>query len=87
MAYRIEWLPSAIRAFVKLEPEVQQRLRPRIDALAQDPRPPGTVALKGSERGHVRIRVGDYRVVYRVEDNVLRVLVVRVAHRREVYRD
>ncbi len=87
MTYRVEWLPSAIHAFARLDPEVQRRLRPRIDLLAEDPRPPGAKTLTGSLRGHLRIRVGDYRVVYRVENDVLRVLVVRVAHRRDVYRD
>jgi len=60
-------------------------LRPRIDALADGPRPAGAKKLKGG--GELwRIRVGDYRIVYAVRDRILLVLVVRVAHRREVYR-
>ncbi len=56
-----------------------------IDALADNPRPSGAVRLKGTD--FFRVRIGDYRVVYEVHDSVLRVLVVRVAHRREVYRN
>jgi mRNA interferase RelE/StbE len=49
------------------------------------PRPPGVVKMHGSE-GYYRLRVGDYRVVYAIEDAVLLVLVVRIGHRRDVYR-
>jgi len=57
----------------------------RILALAEEPRPPSAVKMHGSE-GYCRLRVGDYRVVYAIEDAVLLVLVVRIGHRREVYR-
>ena len=50
-----------------------------------EPRPHGAKALRG-EPGLLRVRVGDYRVIYTVEDNILLVLVVRIAHRREAYR-
>jgi mRNA interferase RelE/StbE len=54
-----------------------------IALLAEDPRPPGARKLQG--RDGLRVRVGDYRVIYLVEDNVLRVLVIAVGHRREIY--
>jgi len=57
----------------------------RILALAEEPRPQGVVKMHGSE-GYYRLRVGDYRVVYAIEDAVLLVLVVRIGLRREVYR-
>jgi mRNA interferase RelE/StbE len=66
----------------------QQRIRAAIDLLAENPRPPSCVALQG-EVGVYRVRVGDYRIVYEVLDQVLVVQVVqvvRVGHRREVYR-
>jgi mRNA interferase RelE/StbE len=85
MAYRIEFSPRADRQYRKLPPSVQARLKPRIDALAQNPRPPGVEKLSESENFY-RIRVGDYRVVYQIEDDVLLVLVVKVEHRKEVYR-
>ena len=56
-----------------------------IDALATTPRPRGASALQG-QPGFLRIRVGDYRIIYQVQDDLLTVLILRVAHRREVYR-
>ncbi len=56
-----------------------------IDALATTPRPRGASALQGHP-GVLRIRVGDYRIIYQVQDDLLTVLILRVAHRREVYR-
>lgn len=85
MAYAVEFSPGALREFRKLAREIQLRLRPRIDVLATDPRPADAKKLKGSEELW-RIRSGVYRIVYEVRDRTLVVLVVRVAHRREVYR-
>ena len=61
------------------------RLREAIDGLAENPRPPGSVKLQG-EGELFRVRVGDYRVVYQVQDAVLVVLVVKIGNRRDVYR-
>jgi mRNA interferase RelE/StbE len=85
MAYAVEFSPGAAREFNKLAREIQRRLRPRIDALADYPRPSGAKKLKASE-DLWRIRAGDYRIIYEIRDRILVVLVVRVAHRREVYR-
>jgi len=56
-----------------------------IAALAETPRPPGSVRLQGPEGFH-RVRVGDYRIVYLIKDRVLLICVVRIAHRKDVYR-
>jgi mRNA interferase RelE/StbE len=85
MAYAIEFVPSARRELRKLPREVQLKLNERIDSLSSDPRPRGSKKLKGSDELW-RVRVSDYRIVYEVRDKILVVLVVRVAHRREVYR-
>jgi mRNA interferase RelE/StbE len=85
MLYRVEFKPPAERAFRGLPRAVQKRIRQHIDALGENPRPPGARKLAGSE-DLWRIRVGDYRVVYTIRDDILLLLVVRVAHRREVYR-
>jgi len=82
--YRIEFVPSALKAFEALPRDLQRRLGARIDALGLDPRPRGAKKLQGETR--YRIRLADYRVVYEVRDDVLLVLVVRIAHRRDVYR-
>lgn len=83
--YAVEFLPSAARALGKLDVSVQRRLARAVDHLADEPRPPGAVKLRGSEDVW-RVRVGDYRIVYRIEDDRLLVLVVIVGHRRDVYR-
>ena len=85
MPYAVEFSPSARREFRKLAREVQRSLRPRLDALATEPRPAGAKKLKGSD-DLWRIRVADYRIIYEIRDRILVVLVMRVGHRREVYR-
>lgn len=62
-----------------------RRVKRAIAHLAEDPRPSGAVEVKGSG-GALRIRVGDYRIVYDVNDTELVVLVINVGHRREIYR-
>ena len=81
--YRIELRPAAARALRKLDPQVRLRIQGAIALLAQDPRPPGARALQG--RPGLRVRVGDYRIVYTVDNDVLLVVVVRLGHRRDIY--
>ncbi len=82
-AYRIELRPAAVRALRGLDPQVRRRIQGAIALLAQDPRPPGARALQG--RPGLRVRVGDYRIIYTVRDDVLLVVVVRLGHRSDVY--
>lgn len=84
--YAIEWSPAAARALRKLDKPTARRLALRVSALAVDPRPAGAKALTGAS-GLLRIRIGDYRVVYTVEDDQLVVLVLTLGHRRDVYRN
>ena len=81
--YRIELRPAAVRALRKLDPSVRKRIQGAIALLALDPRPPAARALQG--RPGLRVRVGDYRIIYTVTDDVLLVVVVTLGHRREVY--
>jgi len=85
MTYTIEISTSAAQAVNKLEAANRLRIAGAIELLSVDPRPPGAKMLRGGEQGRWRVRVGDYRVVYAIEDDRLLVLVLRVAHRREVY--
>jgi mRNA interferase RelE/StbE len=85
MAYSIAFAKAAKRQFDKLPRPAQRRLGDVIAALAVDPRPPGVVKLTGEDRLY-RVRSGDYRIIYQVEDERLLILVVKVGHRREVYR-
>lgn len=68
-----------------IEKQTRMRILGAIALLGVDPRPPGTRMLRGGAHGLWRSRVGDYRIVYTVKDDRLLVLVLRVAHRREVY--
>ncbi len=81
--YRIELRPAAARALRKLDPQIRHRVQGAIALLAQDPRPPGARALQG--RSGLRVRVGDYRIIYSVADDVLLVVVVTLGHRRDIY--
>jgi mRNA interferase RelE/StbE len=85
VAYAVEFTRRAADQFRALPREVQQRMAPRISALADDPRPGGARKLAGGEDLY-RLRVGDYRILYAIRDEVLLVLVVAMGHRREVYR-
>ena len=85
MAYRIEVKPQAVKALAKIPNPHRRRIAKAIDGLARKPRPAGCVKLTGADDVY-RIRVGDYRVVYQVLDRVLIVHIVRVAHRKDVYR-
>jgi mRNA interferase RelE/StbE len=84
-SYRVEIARRALKSLAALPRREQQRVRGAIDLLADTPRPPNCVAIRG-EKSTYRVRVGDYRIVYEVHDNVLLVQVVRIGHRREVYR-
>ncbi|OYD95825.1 type II toxin-antitoxin system mRNA interferase toxin, RelE/StbE family [Nostoc sp. 'Peltigera membranacea cyanobiont' 210A] len=66
--------------------KVRIRIQTKIDDLADNPRPNGVVKLEDSDNAY-RIRVGSYRVIYDIFDDVLIVSVVKVGHRKEVYRD
>ena len=82
--YAVELLPSAVKALSKLERAAQIRLARRIDRLATDPLE-GAVKLRGA-KDIWRVRVGDGRILYRIEQERLVVLVIRIGHRRDVYR-
>lgn len=83
--YTIEVRPAAARALKKLPPEAVRPISAAIDGLAENPRPRGVKKLTDGDGVH-RIRVGNYRILYTIQDRVLVVAVVDVADRREVYR-
>jgi mRNA interferase RelE/StbE len=85
VTYSIDFEPAALRQFKRLNRDVQARLTPKIRTLAENPRPRDAKKLQGYENTY-RIRVGDYRVIYEVHDNILLVLVVKVGPRRDIYR-
>jgi mRNA interferase RelE/StbE len=82
--YTITWTPSARRQLEKLPPDVQRLVATAVDMLSVNPRPPSSARLRNSP--NLRVRVRDYRIIYEINDRVLIVKVIRVGHRREVYR-
>ncbi|GAB3614475.1 type II toxin-antitoxin system RelE family toxin [Humibacter ginsengisoli] len=83
MSYQIELRPAAVRALKRIDHQDRDRIRGAISLLGENPRPPGAKALKG--RPGLRVRVGDYRIIYTVDDDILIVTVITLGHRREVY--
>ena len=84
MPYSIRFTPHARRDFSALDRTVQQRLQRHMDRLAENPFPQGAKKLH-AEEPYYRIRVGDYRVIYTIDDAIRIVEVRRIAHRRESY--
>jgi mRNA interferase RelE/StbE len=83
--YQVALIPAAEKQFDRLSRQLQDRIVAKLTGLAQNPRPPDAKALQATE-GLLRVRVGDYRIVYRVVDSPPEVTGVRIAHRSEVYR-
>lgn len=85
MAYRLEFVSTAQREFLRLPFPVRTRLDPHLNGLEQDPRPRGVKAMAG-HKGLFRIRVGDYRILYEIDDVARVVTVTRVRQRGSAYR-
>lgn len=85
MPCRVEVAPTAVRQLRKLDPPARRRVQAAVELLAQEPRPPGATKLVGGD-GAWRVRTGDYRIIYELNDGVLLVLVLAIGHRRDVYR-
>ena len=81
--YSIEIKKSAAKEIRRLPNDVLKRILSKIESLQNDPRPAGCKKLSGDEK--YRIRVGVYRILYKIEEKKLIVYVVKVGHRREVY--
>ncbi len=85
MAYAVEIAPAARRQVKKLGKSLQRRIIKTVEALGENPRPAGAKKISAT-RNLYRVREGDYRIIYEIKDEALLVLVVKIGHRREVYR-
>jgi mRNA interferase RelE/StbE len=83
VAYRVEIAEPAAKSIAKLHSQVALRVRNAILGLAENPRPYGVKKLQGENA--YRLRVGDYRIIYTINDRLVRVIVIRVGHRSDVY--
>jgi mRNA interferase RelE/StbE len=84
--YRVRLTKSAAKDYRSVETALAKRLAKAFEMLEQNPRQhPNIKALKGELAGRYRYRVGDYRVVYRIDDDTAEVIILLIKHRREVY--
>ena len=83
--HEILWTKSATKELKRLPELTRRRILRAVEALAEDPRPLGVRKMVGTSRTY-RIRVGDYRVIYSIDSDVVSIEVVRVRHRRDAYR-
>jgi mRNA interferase RelE/StbE len=84
MTYRVEISRRAAKAVSSLDKPLRRKILAAIEALSGDPRPVGCRKLAGQQAW--RIRVGDYRIIYEIHDQVLLVIVIDIGHRREICR-
>jgi mRNA interferase RelE/StbE len=83
-SYRIVFKQSVAKDLRQIPRKDIQRILKRVDSLKDDPRPAGVEKLSGDEKH--RIRQGNYRILYMIEDEIITVTIVKVGHRRDVYR-
>lgn len=86
MSYRIEVKISAAKALQKIPKADQKRIAEKIDGLAGNLPNPDTTKMKGNNPFH-KIRMGNYRIIYEIQENVLVILIVKIGHRKDVYKN
>ncbi len=84
-SYKIEWKQSAKKELKKLDKQIIPRILQAVENLADNPYPPNSKKLIGSDSIY-RIRVGNYRIIYNIQSSVLTIEVIKIGHRREIYR-
>ena len=84
MPYEIQFTSSFEKDLRNLPKQVVEKIVPIVMNLANNPRPSGCKKLKGSKLNY-RIRIGDYRVIYEIEDSILRISVLGASHRKDIY--
>ena len=85
MTFRIELTKSAAKALKSIPKKDQKRIAKKMEDLADKPPGPAKTKMKGDNPFH-RVRVGDYRVIYEIQNEILLILILKIGHRKEVYR-
>ena len=86
MSYRIEVKKSAAKLLRKIPKADQKRIAPNINSLAENTPNPDTTKMKGNNPFH-KVRVGNYRIVYEIHEDVLSILIVKIGHRKDIYKN
>ena len=86
MSYRIEVKKSAAKALKKIPKADRKRIVNKIDSFAESRPNPDTTKINGNNPFH-KVRVGDYRIVYEIQEEVLLILIVKIGHRKDIYRN
>lgn len=84
--YKIDYDKKAGKVLAAIQKRDREKIKERIDKLAEEPRPFGAEPLEGRYAGYYRIRFGDYRIIYEIRDTQLLVLVVKIGNRKEIYK-
>ncbi len=86
MLYQIEYTASARKELEQLDYSVFKKVKKAIDSLIENPFPHGSIKLEGTKEKFYRIRKGDYRIIYTVNHNIVTITILKIAHRRDVYK-
>ena len=85
MKYRIEFKRSAAKTLKQIPKRDRKRIRDKIDSFSESLPDPNITKMKGDNPFH-RVRVGDYRIIYEIQDEILLILVLKIGHRKDIYR-
>lgn len=85
MVYSVEFRPAVLRSLKKCPKKDLRRIKKRIEDLAGNLPDPTSTKMKGNNNFH-KVRVDDYRIIYEIHDDILVILVVKIGHRKDVYR-
>jgi mRNA interferase RelE/StbE len=85
MAYQVFFNPAAKRDLEKPDKTTLRKIRSKTITLSENPRPQGAKKIK-EKKDHYRLRMGDYRILYKIKDRDQKVIIVRILHRKDVYR-
>lgn len=85
MTYQVEYRPGVLKSLKKLPKSDHGRILDKIDVMAENLPDPSTTKMRGNNNFH-KIRIGNYRVIYEIHDDVLVILVFKIGHRKDVYK-
>jgi mRNA interferase RelE/StbE len=85
VTFRIEFTNSAAKALAAIPRKDQKRIARKIESLAENPPAPAKTKMKGNNPFH-RVRAGDYRIIYEIQNEILLILILKIGHRKKVYR-